>query len=78
MASDSSSGLYYGDEWPKMPDGTDYDGKDLLNLLRDGKSPFADVWDVNLLIREIEEHLNTKVVDIPFIYHGANSYVSFQ
>lgn len=66
--------MYLEDDWPKMPDGTDFDGKQLLCLIRSGKSPFA--WDVNLLVREIEEKLGTEVVDIPFMYSGSNNYVS--
>lgn len=64
------------DEWPEMADGSDYDGKHLLPLLHNGKSPFAEVWDVNLLIQEIEEKLNTQVIDIPFVCDGSNNYVS--
>ncbi|KAK4103338.1 hypothetical protein N658DRAFT_565712 [Parathielavia hyrcaniae] len=62
------------DEWPSMPDGTPYDGKHLLLLARAGKSPFDGVWDVRLLVREIEEKLNTRVTDIPFIDKGSNNY----
>ncbi|KAK0623688.1 hypothetical protein B0T14DRAFT_582569 [Immersiella caudata] len=43
-----------------MSDGKPYDGKNILQLALDGKSPFAGAWDVELLIREIEEQLNTK------------------
>lgn len=66
---------YRGDPWPAMTDGSKYDGKNLLTLVREGKSPFQGAWDVNLLIREIEEKLNTKVVDMPMLYDGANYYV---
>ncbi|KAE9967859.1 hypothetical protein BLS_006144 [Venturia inaequalis] len=65
---------YLGDPWPVMPDGSEYDGKQLLTLVRDGRSPFRGAWEVNLLIREIEEKLDTKVVDIPMVYDGANYY----
>jgi hypothetical protein len=64
------------DDSPTMGDGTDFDGKQLLSLVRSGHSPFQGVWDVNLLIREIEEILKTQVVDIPTVYEGANNYVS--
>jgi hypothetical protein len=64
------------DDWPKMPDGRDYDGKQLLALVRSGNSPFHDTWDVNLLIREIEDRLGAEVVNIPCVYNGANNYVS--
>ena len=65
-----------GDGWPTTPNGSDYDGTNLLQLMRDGCSPFADRWDVNLLILEIEHNLATKVVDIPTISMGSNNYVS--
>lgn len=68
--------MYDHDEWPEMPDGNEYDGKQLLTLVRIGKSPFYGLWDVNLLIQEIEENLNTQVIDIPVISKGSNNYVS--
>lgn len=66
---------YLGDPWPTMADGSKYDGKQLITLVREGKSPFQGAWDVNLLIREIEEKLDAKIVDIPMLYNGANYYV---
>jgi hypothetical protein len=69
--------MYIDDDWPKMPDGSDFDGKQLLALVRSGKSPFHGVWDVNLLIQEIEENLDTQMIDIPAIYKGSNNYVSY-
>ena len=68
--------VYIEDDWPTMPDSRDFDGKDLLVLVRSGKSPFHKDWDVNLLIREIEENLDTRVIDIPAISKGSNNYVS--
>ncbi len=59
-----------------MPDGEPYDGKHILRLARAGKSPFEGVWDVQLLVQEIEENLNTQVTSIPFIDKGSNNYVS--
>lgn len=59
-----------------MPDGSEFDGKQLLTLVRGGSSPFHGVWDVNLLIQEIEENLDTQVVDIPQVYNGSNNYAS--
>ncbi|KAG8411504.1 hypothetical protein J3458_015561 [Metarhizium acridum] len=56
------------------PAGEPYDGKNLLNLVRRGNSPFGGVWDVGLLIREIEENLSTEVTDIPIITKGSNNY----
>jgi len=69
--------MAFRDDWPKMPDGSDFDGQQLLPLVRNGNSPFHGVWDVNLLIREIEQNLGTKVIDIPATYKGSNNYVSF-
>jgi len=66
--------MYYDDDWPNMPDGSDFNGKQLLTLVHNGKSPFP--WNVNLLIQEIEENLNTQVVDIPYVNQGSNNYVS--
>lgn len=70
--------MSFRDDWPQMPDGSDLDGKHLLTLVRSGNSPFHGVWDVNLLIKEIEKNLDTKVVDIPELYNGSgsNNYVS--
>ncbi len=68
--------MHVEDSWPKMPDGTDFDGKLLFSLVHKGESPFDRAWDVNLLIREIEESLGAKVIDIPFVYNGSNNYVS--
>ena len=51
--------MYYCNEWPKMPDGNDFDGKHLLSLVRSGNSPFKGLWDVHLLSREVEENLDT-------------------
>ena len=68
--------MYYSDEWPKMADGSDFDGKQLLSLVRSDNSPFQGLWDVNLLIREIEEKLDTQVIEIPVILKGSNNYVS--
>ncbi len=74
MATDED--FYYRDEWPKMSNGSSFDGKQLLNLVRSGNSPFHGAWDVKLLIREVEEVLGTQVLDIPNVSKGSNSYVS--
>lgn len=66
----------FRDDWPKMHDGRDFDGQHLLTLVRSGNSPFQDRWDVNLLVREIEENLGAQVVDIPCVSNGSNNYVS--
>ena len=74
MASDDE---YIRDGWPKMPDNTtDYDGKGLLALVRAGNSPFKHVWDVNLLIREVENVLGAQMSDIPLVSKDSNNYVS--
>lgn len=67
--------MSFRDDWPKMPDNSDFDGKQLLTLVRSGNSPFHGVWDINLLIREIEENLSAEVIDIPTIFKGSNNYV---
>ncbi|KLU91849.1 hypothetical protein MAPG_10798 [Magnaporthiopsis poae ATCC 64411] len=66
--------MYIEDPWPELPDGTKFDGKQLFSLVRSGKSPFDGAWDVNLLIREIEERLDAEVTDIPFVSCGSNNY----
>jgi hypothetical protein len=60
-----------------MPDGSDFDGEQLLTLVHSGSRPFHGVWDVCLLIREIEENLSAQVIDIPAVSKGSNNYVSF-
>lgn len=41
-----------------------------------GASPFGRVWDVKLLIREVEKNVGAQVIDVPFVYNGANNYVN--
>ncbi|KAI4922783.1 hypothetical protein J4E90_001217 [Alternaria incomplexa] len=62
------------DEWPVGSNGEEYDGKQILTLVRDNASPFRDVWNVQLLIDEIEEKLQVEVTDIPTIDKGSNNY----
>lgn len=69
--------MYICDDWPQVSDGSDFDGEQLLTLVRSGNSPFRGVWDVNLLIREVEENLGGQVIDIPAVSRGSNNYVSF-
>ncbi len=64
------------DEWPSRPDGNQYDGQQLMDLIRNDKNPFHGLWDVKLLIQEIEESLKTEVTDIPIVDKGSNNYVS--
>lgn len=59
-----------------MPDGNQYDGKALLTLVSKGQSPFHGVWNVSLLVQEIEENLKTQVIDLPVINKGSNNYVN--
>ncbi|EPE06693.1 3-hydroxybutyryl- dehydratase [Ophiostoma piceae UAMH 11346] len=66
--------MSFRDEWPTMPDGRDFDGKQLLDLVRSNKSPFQSVWDVNQLVGEVEKALGAQVVDIPVVYKGSNNY----
>ncbi|KAK0614924.1 3-hydroxybutyryl-CoA dehydratase [Bombardia bombarda] len=66
--------MHWRDEWPTMPNGEPYDGKDLFNLVHSGRSPFDGTWDVRLLIGEIEEKLKVQILDIPAVDHGSNNY----
>lgn len=68
--------MSFRDDWPKMPNGTDFDGRNLLALVRAEKSPFHDRWDVNLLIEEIEKNLCARVNSISYVSGGSNNYVS--
>ena len=68
--------MSFRDDWPEMPDGSTFDGNQLLTLVRSGNSPMSRVWDVNLLVREVEEVLGSEVIDIPTVTKGSNNYVS--
>jgi hypothetical protein len=68
--------MAFHDDWPKMPDDSDFDGNQLLTLFRSGNSPLHGVWDVNLLNREVEENLGTQVIDVPVIYKRSNNLVN--
>ena len=70
--------MSFRDDSPEMPDGSTFDGTQLLTLVRSGNSPMSRVWDVNLLIQEIEEVVGSEVVDIPTVTKGANNYVSIR
>ncbi|KAL2060466.1 hypothetical protein VTL71DRAFT_9497 [Oculimacula yallundae] len=73
--TDTDTDTYIEDDWPKMPDGTDFDGKQLLSLVRNGNSPFHGAWDINLLFREIQENLGgAQIVDVPVVSKGSNNY----
>jgi hypothetical protein len=68
--------MSFPDDWRKMPGGSDFDGKQLLTLVRSGNRPLHGVWDVNLFIQEIEENLAAQVADIAVTYKGSNDYLS--
>ncbi|KAK0713928.1 hypothetical protein B0T26DRAFT_813701 [Lasiosphaeria miniovina] len=59
--------MAWPDEWLTMPNGEPYDGKDLLNLVHSGKSPFDGTWDVKLLVYETEDELKTRCSNKPDI-----------
>ena len=65
------------EDWPKNPDGTAFSGQNLMTLIRDKTSPFQNLWDVNLLLQEVETNLGARVNDIPMVYKGSNNYVRF-
>lgn len=54
---------------------TNFQGKDLVGLIRCGTSPYDGTWDAHLLLRDIEENLGTEVVNIPCVYTGRKNYV---
>ncbi|KAH7405682.1 3-hydroxybutyryl-CoA dehydratase [Phaeosphaeria sp. MPI-PUGE-AT-0046c] len=62
------------DDWPLTADGHAYDGQNLFRMAQRGKSPFSGAWDVNLLIKEIEENLQVRIIDLPFVDKGSNNY----
>ncbi|KXS97702.1 hypothetical protein AC579_4480 [Pseudocercospora musae] len=66
--------MYWRDECPTAKDGGEYDGFRLLELVRAGESPFSSVWDVNLLIREIEDNVDAEIVDMPLVNGDSNNY----
>ncbi|KAG6899431.1 hypothetical protein C0993_010339 [Termitomyces sp. T159_Od127] len=62
---------YTRDDW--VTEDTGFDGKDVLTLVRNGNNPFKG-WDIELLIKEIEDNLEARVIDIPSVAEGANNY----
>ncbi|KAF3762250.1 hypothetical protein M406DRAFT_263472 [Cryphonectria parasitica EP155] len=60
--------------WPRSPDGSGWDGKNLLPMVLRGASPFRKTWDVNVLLKEVESILGAQVVDIPQASAGAHNY----
>lgn len=73
IAETAANFEYLDDTWPIMADGCPYDGKHLMKLVREGKSPSADVWDVDLLFKEAKKLLGAAVIDVPMVYEGAIS-----
>lgn len=73
----NDSDSYVGDDWPKMADGSVFDDTEFSALVRRGNSPFQGIWDVNLLIREVEDSLGAQMINIPFVFSGSNNDVSF-
>ena len=66
---------YCGDDWPLMLDGTEWNGQDLPRLVRDGRGPFGNLWDVLLLLEGVEIQVQVQVVDLPQLHTGSNKYV---
>ncbi|EED22309.1 conserved hypothetical protein [Talaromyces stipitatus ATCC 10500] len=55
---------------PRMPNGILIDGKKLFELLR-ADNPQSYIWDVDLLIQEIEETFGAEVTEVPEYVDGA-------
>ncbi|RMJ18142.1 hypothetical protein CDV36_002187 [Fusarium kuroshium] len=70
----SSGDGYLEDDCPLMPDGSEWNGLNLLDLLKRDRSPFSPTCDVNLLLQEVEEKLGAKVIDVPRVYNRAGNY----
>ncbi|KAI4232553.1 MAG: hypothetical protein LQ349_004933 [Xanthoria aureola] len=66
--------MAWRDDWPLGPDGKEYDGKQLMDMVRNNSSPFRASWDVQSLIREVEVKLSTHVTDDPIVNKGSNNY----
>lgn len=77
--SASSGEGYRGDEWPTVGQ-RPWDGRHLLALVNDGKSPFEGKFDAGLLLQEVGVALQNvdvegPVLDVPKVSCGANNYV---
>ena len=66
---------HWRDEWPSHA-GVVYDGRGLLELLGQSRNPFRGQWDPQQLVNEVEEHVEGRIVEIPFIAKGSNNFVS--
>ncbi|KAB8298307.1 hypothetical protein EYC80_002036 [Monilinia laxa] len=60
------------DAWPKMPDGSHFNGLNLFPMILNGESPFD--WNIYQLIQEIENNFHTRVTDIPLATCGSHYY----
>ncbi|KAL4924074.1 uncharacterized protein BDV17DRAFT_222641 [Aspergillus undulatus] len=72
-----TTATYLRDAWPKMPDGRDYDGTNLLRLVIDNKSPFDGLWDVKKLFKEVEQNFRARIVDVPSVTRGSSNCVCY-
>ncbi|RSL51519.1 hypothetical protein CEP54_011390 [Fusarium duplospermum] len=70
----ASGDRYFEDDYPQAPDGSEWNGLNLLDLLKRNQSPFNPIWDVNLLLQEVEEKLGAKVTDVPRVYTRVENY----
>lgn len=67
-SSDSSEAW---DDWPP-----DFDGTGLFESLESDDPPVFR-FDVRSILGEVEEHVESNVVDIPKVGKGSNYFVSF-
>lgn len=61
-------------DFPRSPDGTKWNGKDLSKLISTGNDPFRKILDIKYLIEEVENDIGSQVVDIPKVSAGAHNY----
>ncbi|OAQ89478.1 hypothetical protein VFPFJ_05889 [Purpureocillium lilacinum] len=66
------------DPWPTSTDGTEWDGRGLLGLVQQGLDPFGNPFrgklDTRALFVEIEQCLESTIVDIPLVSYGAHYF----
>ncbi|PWI68147.1 hypothetical protein PCL_02548 [Purpureocillium lilacinum] len=66
------------DPWPTSADGTEWDGRGLLGLVQQGLDPFGNPFrgklDTRALFVEIEQCLESTIVDIPLVSYGAHYF----
>ncbi|KAJ7475227.1 hypothetical protein B0H11DRAFT_1918200 [Mycena galericulata] len=65
----SSESLSWWDEWP-----VDFDGTKLFQSLENDDPPIKFRFDVREVMKEVEELLGSKVVDIPQVGKGSNYF----